>query len=471
MLHFSARQVATGCWLAAAAVVFGSEPPVFVVPLLLEKCADCHGEEKQKGKFVLHDIDADFTAGADIERWEKILEMVSIGDMPPEDEPQLTAEQTDSLLSWLTTELQKIGRGPEPGAEAFPKFGNRIDHDALFSGEHQGPAFTQSRVWRISPYIYQQFAKDTEMPRQLTAPLMEADPEGFRDFSLLYADEATIKTMLQNAKRIAKTMIHGRFTINRTGNSRNVPKHRPSRHTVFLEFASAAADPDRAEMETVVNYAFEFLLHRSPNPDELERYVGEFLEPNIAIGGRDAALQGTLSALMLSPEFLFRMELGLGETMPDGRRRLSSTEIAYALSFAVFDYLDPTLVNAAEAGELETKEDIAREFRRVLTSPDRRVRGSAGSKHRPWIVSKAGGKFLEPSHPRLLRFFREFFDYTKAPDIFKDETRHDGKHVPHDLVKDADWLVLAALKEDQQVLRQLLTTDEFFIDYMKTRAP
>ena len=114
-----------------------------VVSQLQKLCGDCHGAKKQKGKFALHDIGAKM-AGSDIERWEKILEMLSIGDMPPEDEPQPGVEEKKQIIQWITEELQKVGHGPVKGTELPPKYGNRVDHDALFSGEHKGPAYTTS---------------------------------------------------------------------------------------------------------------------------------------------------------------------------------------------------------------------------------------------------------------------------------------------------------------------------------------
>jgi len=64
-----------------------------VVPFLQEHCVDCLEEKKQKAKFALSDINPDIAGGGDLERWEKILEMISIGDMPPEDEVQPKAKQ------------------------------------------------------------------------------------------------------------------------------------------------------------------------------------------------------------------------------------------------------------------------------------------------------------------------------------------------------------------------------------------
>ena len=446
------------------------------VQLLSRFCIDCHNAKTHKAEFALHDINPDIASGDDLERWEKILEMVSIGDMPPEDKPQPTKEQRRRLVDWLTKELQEIGRGPVAGTEALPKFGNRIAHDSLFSGEHKGPAYTRSRLWRISPEIYQRFSSKIDMARKFNAPLQTAGGDGIRDYSLLYADEATIKTMLQNCKRAATTLIHGRIktTRNRSSTTESQQGGRVgTRHQPIANFLAADGLPSDQEMGAILDFAIQLLLERQATQADRKRYIDRFLRPNLDIASREVALTGMLTTIMMSPEFLFRMEVGLGEELPDGRRMLSSRELAYALSFTLFDYVDPTTLKAASAGQLTTKEDVAREFRRMINSRDRAVRGAVG-KHL-WVTSKGAGitdaKLMEASHPRLLRFFREYFDYVKVREVFKDDTRHDGRHDPHQRIIEADWFVLGILRDDRQVFERLLTDDWYFINPQKSKRP
>ena len=59
-----------------------------IKPFLAEHCYSCHGNKKQKADFTVHEIDGLITNGKDAVHWEKILEMISLGDMPPEDEAQ-----------------------------------------------------------------------------------------------------------------------------------------------------------------------------------------------------------------------------------------------------------------------------------------------------------------------------------------------------------------------------------------------
>src|SRR4051794_37248126 len=96
-------------------------------------------------------------------------------------------------------------------------------------------------------------------------------------------------------------------------------------------------------------------------------------------------------------------------------------------------------MQAALKGELQTKEQVAAHVRRLLDDPK---------------VEK----------PRLLRVFREYFEYAKAVHVFKDKPK-EFKHAPATLVADTDRLVLLILERDRDVFRQLLTTDESFVNY------
>lgn len=70
----------------------------------------------------------------------------------------------------------------------------------------------------------------------------------------------------------------------------------------------------------------------------------------------------------------------------------------------------------------------------------------------------------------LPRFFREYFGYDKATDVFKEANGggaavdHPG-HDPRILVEDTDRLVQYILDQDREVLRELLTTSKSFVAY------
>ncbi len=66
--------------------------------LLEQHCQKCHGAEAQKGKFRVDDLPFEITNLETAERWQKVLNQINAGEMPPEEEkqPGVTAK-TDFL--------------------------------------------------------------------------------------------------------------------------------------------------------------------------------------------------------------------------------------------------------------------------------------------------------------------------------------------------------------------------------------
>ena len=69
--------------------------------VLKEHCLSCHNAEKQKGKFRLDDLAFSIADNRTAERWQKVLNAVNSGDMPPEDEKPLPAAAKADLLDDL----------------------------------------------------------------------------------------------------------------------------------------------------------------------------------------------------------------------------------------------------------------------------------------------------------------------------------------------------------------------------------
>ena len=66
--------------------------------LLKSHCFKCHNADKQKGRVRLDDLPFNLTGAQTAERWQKILNALNSGEMPPEDEPQVSdAAKTDFL--------------------------------------------------------------------------------------------------------------------------------------------------------------------------------------------------------------------------------------------------------------------------------------------------------------------------------------------------------------------------------------
>lgn len=410
-----------------------------IKPFFKEYCISCHGSAKKpKADYKIDDIDWRVTEGKDLIKWEKALELISLGDMPPEKKKQPSKMLRHKVQNWIAAELAKIGRGFDNDKLALPGQANRVSHEELFSGNHPSRNYSLSRLWRKSPQIYDSLAKSVRM--KLAQPLLGIGNTGFQDYASLLADEATIKTMLRNAYLVADDLLSSKTF----------------RHFKFLEAHENSKTLPEKEKQQAIDLVFRLIFERNPNEED-QYYIKELYEKNAAVAGWREGLRSLFAGILLSPEYVFRMEVGLGEKTADGRHMLSPQELAYAISFAFYDQPDKKLLELAEKGSLKTKQDVEREVRRILNSKDPKNNYFHYPMYHRW------GEDYYSVNPRLLRFFQEFFGYTNVVNVFKDKSRFDQHHANR-LRKDADFFVLRILEKDKDVIRELLTSNRYSTD-------
>ena len=149
-------------------------------------------------------------------------------------------------------------------------------------------------------------------------------------------------------------------------------------------------------LRAAVDYLFETMTFRPPSDAEAEQYVAIVKQSIDKVGKEDGIVLG-LSAIFLDRDALFRPEL-VHQGKPDqhGRVMMQDWELGLAVNHAL-RYIKPDeeLRAAILQGRMRTKADVQREVTRMLS--DDRIR-----------------------KPRILRFFRDYFDYDLAGYICKD---------------------------------------------------
>jgi len=113
MRHVADRPIAA--WLCLAltgGITFqaeGAEPLPFtrVLPILQKHCFSCHGVDKPKGDLRIDRLDPDLIKGKDGDHWREVLDRLNFGDMPPETEPAMAAEDRELLTTWLVQERRR----------------------------------------------------------------------------------------------------------------------------------------------------------------------------------------------------------------------------------------------------------------------------------------------------------------------------------------------------------------------------
>ena len=400
-----------------------------VEPFLKTYCIDCHGITKNKGKVSLADIGADPADEKSVVLWSRVMEQLEIGMMPPEDEDQPKAAERERVLQWIRDQLVLAGKGYELKSRMLlPEFGNRVSHELLFDGSIKDMPSSPSRLWRISPYIYAGKGLQPGNGVKTEPVALSTKTGGIRDYaSQEIVGESGFSMLLMAFDDILSKQMHDTKTVTRSkGGAKNAEVKESveiSRgNPAFMAISESKEMPSRQVRERVVRDEYLRAIGRPINDENLARYV-QFMENSIKQAGNESGLKVAIMAIYMSPEAIYRMELGLGKEDEFGRRMLSPQELSYALSYALNDVTpanNPLVQDALSSGKLATRADVESVVRKILADGAQpNVPGLPG----PFDALRAKGTRGYAHLPRVQRFFEEFFECPKSAGVFKD-----GKH-------------------------------------------
>jgi hypothetical protein len=142
----------------------------------------------------------------------------------------------------------------------------------------------------------------------------------------------------------------------------------PSRRRIFVCRPTGPGD-EQACAKKILSTLMRRAYHRSISEADLERPMAFYRE------GRserdfDAGIGKAVSAVLINPEFLFRVEVDRDKTPPGAAYRISDLELASRLSFFLWSSLpDDALLDSAIRGELRRPGVLERHVRRMLADP------------------------------------------------------------------------------------------------------
>jgi len=215
-------------------------------------------------------------------------------------------------------------------------------------------------------------------------------------------------------------------------------KDTPSRRRLFSCSPAGAADEDSCAEEILSGLVRR--AYRRPVTDT------DLVKPLAAYRQRregasfEAGIEKALTGVLVSPQFLFRVEGDSNQAAPGTPYRISDIELASRLSFFLWSSIpDDQLLDAAEAGELNQPGGLEKQARRMLADP----RSSN-------LATNFAGQWL---HLRKLESFSP--DNRLFPD-FDDNLRQAFR-------KESELFVESILREDRSVL-DLIKADYTFLN-------
>ena len=144
----------------------------------------------------------------------------------------------------------------------------------------------------------------------------------------------------------------------------------PSRRRIFVcRPEGADSDKELDCAKTILSTLMRRAYRRPVSKSEVEGPLAQYREGR-ANGDFDAGITRAVSAVLINPEFLFRVEVDPKNLAAGGVYRVTDLELASRLSFFLWSSIpDDELLDAAIRGRLSRPEELEKQTRRMLADP------------------------------------------------------------------------------------------------------
>jgi len=152
----------------------------------------------------------------------------------------------------------------------------------------------------------------------------------------------------------------------------SAPGDTPSRRRIFVARPASPAQNDRSARQ-ILSALMRRAYRRPVTESDLQGPLMVYRKAS-ADGGFEGGIEMAVSAVLVSPNFLFRVEHDPANRAPDVPYRVSDLELATRLSFFLWSSIpDDQLLDAAIAGTLRQPAILERQVRRMLADPRARA--------------------------------------------------------------------------------------------------
>lgn len=370
-----------------------------VVPFLRSYCVDCHGGDVPEGGVGLDNYQQSSRIQTDIEIWEKVLRMVTDRTMPPADMPQPTEAELKAAIAGIERELATYdcSAEPHPGRVTIRRL-NRAEYNNT-----------------IRDLVGIDFHPADDFPSDDVGA-------GFDNIGdVLSMPPLLLEKYLAAAEEIAeKSFAEGKSPLGPI--TADTPEEGMAAFTEKLRMFATRA------------------FRRPVTEEELQR-LRSIAMLAFEEGNTDSdCFTAPMQAVLVSPHFLFRVELDPAADDADGIRELNDYELASRLSYFLWSSMpDQELFDLAAEGKLHDPQVLHAQVDRMLDDPKSRA-----------LVDNFAGQWLQ---------LRDLSHLNPDPVLFPnfdDELRVA-------LRRETELLFESIIQEDRSVI-DLLTAEETFMN-------
>jgi hypothetical protein len=303
-----------------------------VQPLIAKYCYGCHGNGKSSGSVVLDKYKDEASVQRNLKVWEKAADNLRNGVMPPDGKPRPNLDQLDLLNTYFDTAVFKVdcttGK-KDPGRVTIHRL-NRAEYNNTIR-DLVGVDFKPANDFPVDDagYGFDNIGDVLSMP----PILME---------KYLNAAEQVVEQAFQSPE-IKKKLLN------------------PSPNPKF----------DKEKGARVILRAFADRAYRRPATDaELKRLMRLVDSTQKNGESNEQAIELAMQAILVSPHFLFRIEIGQDNEKPTESYGLNDWELATRLSYFLWSTMpDDELYALCREGKLRRDDNLEKQVRRMLKDP------------------------------------------------------------------------------------------------------
>ena len=224
-----------------------------------------------------------------------------------------------------------------------------------------------------------------------------------------------------------------------------VSQESPSRRRLFV-CQPASTGEETACASKILTTLARRAYRREPTNDDIQTLV-RFYQTARTQGDFDAGIRAGIERVLLSPDFLFRIETDPADAAPGTAYDLSDVQLASRLSFFLWSSIpDHELLDTAIRGTLHEPAVLERQVRRMLGDPRART-AFVQNFFAEWLQTRNVGLLT----PDLNQKFPWFDDNLRVA-----------------FVREMELFLDAQLKEDRSIV-DLLTSDQTFLNQQLAR--
>ncbi len=299
-------------------------------------CFRCHDQDTGKG-----DIDLESTLKSSPlvrhkDTWVNVMERLKNHDMPPEGKPQPTPGERKRLLAWLDQEI------------------NHFDYSQIDNPGYE-PVRRLTHV-EFNHAIRDLFGIDLNLTEDF--PIDLSGTSGFdNSANTLFLQPALFERYVAVVDKIMSLALP---------ETPKTDEQRAARRRIFVSEPSG----DVSEQEAAAFILQRFLKRAYRRPlaeEELDLALATFQAARKAGKDFEGAIKKALSAALLSPNFLLKIE---SSRDTDQAYRVNDWELANRLSFFLWASIpDERLADLAERGQLHEDSILRKQVERMLADP------------------------------------------------------------------------------------------------------